>query len=133
MIAKEIGRLISQLALLHNKLPGLYPPESKIGLGLMQNTLTDAIDTLKDRDEQLKEAQKKLDFIRSKGIVITYMKTSDKSHPYLVYVVQDGSEFDDKHIVNRNIELELEVTKLQSEVATLKRELSGRPDIGDHK
>lgn len=71
-----------------------------------------------DRKE-IDELQKKLDFLKSKGLTVGYMKTTDRPEPYLVYVTAEGSEFDETRSVNKVIEAEIERDEARKEIERL--------------
>jgi regulator of replication initiation timing len=53
----------------------------------------------KDLEAENTALQAKLTFLRSKGLTVTTAKTSDRPEPYLVYVIEPGSELsDDAHL-----------------------------------
>lgn len=58
------------------------------------------------------DAQAKLDFLASKGLTVGLMKTSDRPEPYLVYVAEPGSEFDDTVHINKLVDVEIERDRL---------------------
>jgi len=59
-------------------------------------------------ERELNEAKSQLNFLESKGLTVGKMKTSDKPEPYLVYVCEPDSEFDDTIHVNKVINAEIE-------------------------
>lgn len=64
---------------------------------------------------ELNKANAKLDFLKSKGLTVRLMKTSDKPDPYLVYVIERDSELCDLRTVNKLIDAEIERDQLRKE------------------
>jgi hypothetical protein len=62
---------------------------------------------------KLNDANEKLAFLKSKGMSVGKMKTSDKPEPYLVYVVEPDSELDDTRLVRELIDTEIERGQLR--------------------
>lgn len=66
---------------------------------------TKRIDQLeRERDEAIA----KLDFLKSKGLTVGLLKTSDKPEPYLAYAIEPDSELCNLKIVNAMIDAERE-------------------------
>lgn len=65
-------------------------------------------------------AEERLAFLKSKGITVHLTKTSDRPEPYLCYVIEEGSEFDDTAQVLKMIDVEKERDEI---VEHIKREL----------
>lgn len=72
--------------------------------------------------ETADELQKKLDFLKSKGLTVGLMKEAGKE-PYLTYVIKNGSELCDLETINRLIDVELENTRLVEALRDARREL----------
>ena len=69
--------------------------------------------------EELTDAKKKLEFLKSKGLTVGWMKTSDKPDPYLMYVIEPDSELCDLRTVNKLIDSESEKKKWKDCAKTL--------------
>lgn len=67
--------------------------------------------------KMLAEANEKLNFLESKGLTVGKMKSSDKPEPYLVYVCEPDSEFDDTIHIRNLVDLEIQNAKLKEELA----------------
>jgi hypothetical protein len=57
---------------------------------------------------RIAELEGKLDFLRSKGMTVGLMTTSDKPEPYLAYVIEPDSELCELRTVNKLIDAESE-------------------------
>lgn len=68
-------------------------------------------------EDELAEANAKLAFLQQKGLTVGMMESSDKPEPYLAYVIDPGSELCDLATVNKLIDAEVKVAKLESELA----------------
>jgi hypothetical protein len=64
----------------------------------------------RERDEAIKA----LDFLKSKGLTVGLMTSSDKPEPYLVYVIERDSELCDMRSVNKLVDAETERDKLRA-------------------
>ncbi len=72
--------------------------------------------------EQVRELSEKLDFLKSKGLTVGKMKTSDKPEPYLVYVCESDSEFDDTIHIRKLVDAEIQRDLLKDQLATCQQE-----------
>lgn len=67
-------------------------------------------------ERELEQARQHLDFLKSKGLTVGLMKSSDKPEPYLMYVCEPDSEFDDTIYVNKLIEAEQQRDSLRQQL-----------------
>ena len=64
-----------------------------------------ALSAVESERDKLKS---RLDFLKEKGITVGMMKTSAKPDPYLVYVIEYGSEMCEMRTINKLIDAEIE-------------------------
>lgn len=63
--------------------------------------------------ERMDRAEAKLAFLKTKGITVTTAKTSDRPEPYLVYLIEPGSELSDDIYLEKIEKLEAERDELR--------------------
>ena len=65
-------------------------------------------------ERELNEARENLDFLKSKGLTVGMMTSSDKPEPYPVYVIEYDSELCDMRAVNKLVDAEIERDSLRA-------------------
>jgi hypothetical protein len=88
--------------------------------GIAAHQIWRMLDTQREQDAKtIAELTEKLDFLKSKGLTVGKMKTSDKPEPYWVYVIEPESELCDLHHVHRSIDAEIARDAALAKVAEL--------------
>jgi hypothetical protein len=62
---------------------------------------------------ELRDLKAKLAFLKSKGLTVGEMKSSDNPEPYLVYVIERDSELCDMRAVNKLVDAEIALDRLR--------------------
>jgi hypothetical protein len=84
--------------------------------GILADALDGRVQKLLTERDNLKT---KLDFLKSKGLIVGMMKTSDKPEPYLAYVIEPDSELCNMRTVNALIDCEIERDGLKQKLEEL--------------
>ena len=66
-------------------------------------------------------ALEKLAFLKTKGLTVGKMKTSDKPEPYLLYLIDPDSELDDLPTVHKLINAEIEIKQLHGQISEIEK------------
>lgn len=64
-------------------------------------------------ETELAAANEKLEFLKSRGLTVVKMKTSDKPEPYLVYVIEPDSELSDSRTLRELFDAESRLTQIK--------------------
>lgn len=67
-------------------------------------------------ERELAELQSRLDFLKSKGLTVGMMQSSDKPEPYLAYHIEPDSELCDLRYIHRVVKLECEIESLHETI-----------------